>query len=125
MDSIYPLQTALISAMFIVAGIAHFLFPKPYLKFMPAYIPNHKAMVFWSGVAEIIGGIGFFFEPARSVATYGILLLLLAVLPANVEMLRQEQKGKNRILFVAFLILRIPLQFVLMWWVWNIGTGIS
>ncbi|MEO1022295.1 MAG: hypothetical protein AAFW89_07100 [Bacteroidota bacterium] len=121
MDSIYPFQTVLISALFLVAGIAHFIFPDPYLKVMPAYIPQPKAMVFWSGVAEVAGGSGFFFQPTRTAATLGLLLLLLAVLPANVEMLRQEQRGKNRRFVVILLALRIPLQFVLMWWIWSIG----
>ena len=46
------------AVFYIVAGIAAFLKPAPYLRIMPPYIPWHLAMVRISGSCEILGGLG-------------------------------------------------------------------
>jgi uncharacterized membrane protein len=57
-----------------------------YMKIMPPYVPWHLAMVYGSGVAEILGGIGLFIPRVRRVAALGLVALLIAVFPANVYM---------------------------------------
>ncbi|MFT6996200.1 MAG: putative membrane protein, partial [Maribacter sp.] len=46
------------------------------MRIMPRYIPSHKAMVYWSGLAEIALGIGLCFAITKSLAIYGIITLL-------------------------------------------------
>jgi uncharacterized membrane protein len=50
-----------------------------------------------------------------------LILLLVAVLPANVEMLRLAQQRGASTAFVAACWLRLPLQPLLMWWVWRVA----
>lgn len=108
----------LISGIFIVAGILHFIFPKVYLRIMPRYIPYPEAMVFWSGVFEILGGAGFFFTFSRAFSAYGLILLLVAVFPANIDMFRQAYKKRGVTLFTLATLLRLPVQFWLMFWIY-------
>lgn len=108
----------LISGIFIVAGILHFLFPNVYLRIMPRYIPYPKAMVFWSGVFEIFGGVGFFFSFSRTFSAYGLILLLVAVFPANIDMFRQAYKKRGVTFYTLATLLRLPIQFWLMVWVY-------
>ena len=84
---------------------------------MPHYIPNHKAMVFWSGIFEVLGGIGIMIPLTQSLSAVGLSLLLVAVFPANVDMFRKvyAQKGIHFLSLVT--LLRLPVQFWLIYWV--------
>lgn len=66
------------------------------------------------GIAEIAGGIGLLIPQTRSAAAIGIILLLIAVFPANIYML--TSKGAGMKIKNWFLWLRLPLQLVLLAW---------
>lgn len=104
------------AALYILAGLNHFINPKMYGRIMPPYIPYKRAMVFWSGVAEVILGMGLLFPLTQKIAAWGIIALLIAVFPANIEMARTKKARMNVPLWLV--ILRLPLQFVLIWWAW-------
>lgn len=108
----------IIGPMFILAGILHFIFPKKYESIMPDYIPHHKAMVFWSGVFEILGGLGIMIPQLRVIAAWGLILLLAAVFPANIDMFRQAWKKRGFTLYTLATLIRLPIQFWLMFWVY-------
>jgi len=115
----------LIGTIFVLAGLLHFLKPAFYVNIMPDYIPWHKTMVYVSGAAEIAGGIGMFVPEVRSEAAVGIILLLLAVFPANIDMsVKSVKKSGWFDIYSLLLILRLPLQFVLMYWVYWAGISI-
>src|SRR5690554_168363 len=65
-------------AIYSIAGILHFIVPKPYVKTMPRSIPYPKAMVYISGFFELLFGIALLFEATRSYAAIGLILLLIA-----------------------------------------------
>ncbi len=104
------------SAFYVWAGVNHFRMPKFYLKMMPDYLPMHKQLVDWSGIAEIILGIGLLFEQTRSFSAWGIIMLLVAVFPANVYML---SSGKFPKIPKWFLYARFPLQIIAIWWAYS------
>src|SRR5262245_1245161 len=68
------------------AGINHFRVPETYLGMMPDALPAHAALVSISGVAEICGGLGLILPATRRLAAWGIIALLIAVFPANLNM---------------------------------------
>lgn len=103
--------------LYVLAGVNHFKNPKFYLKIMPPYIPAHKLMVDLSGIAEVVLGLGLMFPVTRSWAAIGVILLLIAVFPANIYMLTEKlAKRKFRKIPVGFLWFRLPLQLGLMYW---------
>ena len=106
----------LMAAFLIYAGIKHFTDKKFFLKAMPSYVPYHEAMVKISGLAEIIVGIGLLFEPSRSYAAWGAIALFVAVFPANVYMFTSEKFKK---IPQWMLLLRLPMQGVLIWWAYQ------
>ncbi len=117
MTKIKSITRLLLAAAFIVAGVLHFTHTEFYLTIMPPYLPYHRALVFVSGFFEIIGGIGLLTRFRRA-AGYGLLLLLLAVFPANVQMAMGDERFPPLLLW-----LRLPLQFILMALVWWCSTG--
>ena len=94
-----------------------------YVSIMPDYIPYHKAMVYISGIAEILGGAGLLIPEFRTYAILALILLLIAVFPANIDMAWKEFKNHGLTLYTWLLIARLPLQFVLMWWVYWAGMN--
>lgn len=104
------------SSFYILAGIMHFVKPKFFLAIVPPYLPNPKAMVFWSGIFEMALGVGLLFENRRSFSATGIILLLIAVFPANLYMAYGEKFQKMSPLIRWG---RLPLQLVLIWWAYQ------
>ena len=107
----------LMSLLYIAAGINHFAHPKMYLRIMPPYVPYHSVMVMISGVAEIVLGLLLLFPATRVMAAWGIVVMLVLIFPANIQMAIDFYRKQNPYLWVA--VLRLPLQFVLIWWAYR------
>ncbi|MBA3658439.1 MAG: DoxX family protein [Gemmatimonadales bacterium] len=106
---------------FIAAGVLHLALPRQYRAVMPRWLPAPDTLVVVSGVVEIAGGAGLLVTRTRRTAGVGLVLLLIAVLPANVEMLRQHRERGGASWGEALLWLRLPLQGVLIWWAWRLS----
>jgi uncharacterized membrane protein len=107
-----------LSILFMVAGTLHFLFPQPYLRIMPPFLPWPRALVAISGAGEIVGGAGLLLKAFRRTAAYGLTFLLVAVFPANVYMAVAHVpfpglRGESWVQW-----LRLPLQVPLILWAW-------
>ena len=111
----------ILAVFFLVAGANHFLNPRPYLSMMPSYLPSPAALVWVSGVAEMIGGLGVLIPRVRTMAGWGLIALLLAVFPANLNVAIHGWPGTS--LPPWSLWLRLPLQIVLIWGVYRICIG--
>lgn len=86
------------------------------MRIMPRYLPAHKTLVYLSGIAEILLGLGLIYEPTKPFSIYAIILMLAIFLLVHFYMLSSEKAGAGIPKWV--LILRIPLQFGLMYWAW-------
>ena len=102
---------------YIVAGIGHFVATRLYESITPGYLPAHHELVLISGAAEIAGGIGILVPQTRRAAAWGLVLLLVAVMPANIWMAQHPELYPNIPLWVIWL--RLPLQLPLIWWAWK------
>jgi len=111
-----PWHLYLMAAMYIFAGGMHFIKPKAYLRIMPRYLPKHSLLVALSGMAEIVLGIGLCFQATKNLSIYGIMLMLVVFLLVHFYMLSGEKASAGIPKWI--LILRIPLQFGLMYWAW-------
>jgi uncharacterized membrane protein len=100
--------------LFIAAGANHFRDPKFYESIMPPYLPWHYALVIISGVAEVILGVGLLIPRFSPYAAWGLILLLIAVLPANIHMATHPELYPT--IPPNALWLRLPLQGVLILW---------
>lgn len=111
-----PFFLYLMSAFFFFAGIVHFLKPGVFLGIMPKFLPYPLQLVYISGACEILFAVLLAIPSTRHIGAWLIILLLIAVFPANIQMAITFFKEKNPYLWVA--LLRLPLQFVMIWWAW-------
>ncbi len=105
--------------MFVAAGTAHFLAPAWFDQIVPPWVPNARVVTLLSGAAEIAGGIGVLNRSTRVAAGWGLIVLLVAVFPANVHMLQMAMQSDTTSWYRAALWFRLPLQALLIWWVWR------
>ena len=111
---------ALLSILFVGAGALHFIIPRPYEQIVPGWLPNAPLVVRVSGIAEILGGLGLLVPSLRIAAGWGLILLLVAVLPANVQMLKLAMHAaETSRLWLVALWVRLPLQAAMIWWVFQ------
>ena len=102
------------SLFYINIGVKHFIDPNWFLHIMPPYLMFiGLELVYISGFFEILLGVMLVFKKYRKIAAYGIILLLVAVYPANIY-LAFNQEAQELIGISAFKAswLRLPLQFV-------------
>lgn len=114
---------SLLGSFFIVAGALHFVAPGAYEKIMPPYLPLHRELVYLSGAAEVAGGLGLLLERTRRASGLWLVLVLLAVWPANLQMLLDARAAGNPAWWIALLWARLPLQIPLMILVWRVSRS--
>lgn len=108
-----------LTVFFVVAGLNHFIDPATYIAMMPAELPAHELLVSISGIAEIAGGLGLILPATRRLAAWGLIALLVAVFPANLNMALNHLPLAGRELPSWALWARLPLQLVLIAWAYR------
>lgn len=116
---LYFVALYLCGLLYILAGVNHFVTPAFYLQIMPSYLPAHEFLVALSGVFEILLGLGLILRPKsrlRVWSAWGLVLLLLAVFPANIySYTHLHELGDPR---ATVALIRLPFQIPLLWWAW-------
>lgn len=112
----------LMAALYVAAGVMHFVNPWFFVQIMPPYLPWHWELVYLSGAIEIALGLLLLVPATRRLAAWGVIFLLIAVFPANLHMamanvqfdppptMGQPSPMANWI--------RLPMQLVLILWAW-------
>lgn len=108
-------------ALYVAAGVMHFVSPRVFAKIVPPMLPNPLGLVYLSGVAELVLGLGVLVPWTRRYSAWGLVALLLAVFPANVYMATSDvvldgAPAWLRDPSTAARWGRLPLQAVLILW---------
>jgi uncharacterized membrane protein len=69
---------------YLAAGINHFRHPTAYYRLIPTFLPAHVMINVLAGIAEISFSLLLIFPTTRKWAAYGIIIMLLAFIPAHV-----------------------------------------
>lgn len=104
----------LFACLFLASGVTHFVRPEPFISIVPSYLPRPDLLVSLSGAAEIILGMGLLIPCWRQFAGWGLIALLLAVFPANINMAMHPERFPQ--IPRVGLIARLPLQGILIGW---------
>jgi uncharacterized membrane protein len=112
-----------LAAIMMGVGSLHFLVPGPFVKIVPSALPAPFALVLISGFFEILGGAGLLVPRVRRAASIGLVLLYLAVFPANINMTMHPEISAPYGIPLWSLWLRLPLQAVFIAWALWVGGG--
>lgn len=114
-----------VAVAFLVSGVVHLRRPQVFLGAVPHGLPAPRALVILSGVAELACAAGLAWPASRRPAGLASAGLLLAVFPANVQMLADARRAARRRptatrrVREAVLWARLPLQVTLVRWAWS------
>jgi uncharacterized membrane protein len=107
--------------MLLFTSIGHFRYTEGMSLMLPNSIPYKKAIIFISGIIEIIAGVMLLFPKTRDWAAIFLIAFFLIILPANIyaalkhvdfEKRTFDGPGPNYLWF------RVPLQLIFILWVW-------
>lgn len=106
--------------LYLLAGLNHFINPEFYYKIIPPYLGNPGVINTVAGISEILLAILLLPVLTRKWACYGIILMLLAFVPAHIYMLQKEfpVNGRNTPAWILWVRLVI-IQPLLILWAWS------
>ena len=110
------LLRVILALCILAAGIAHFVVPEPFVKIVPDFLPYPLSLVYLSGVFEILGAVGLLTPPVSRAAAWGLVALLIAVYPSNINMAVNHIHLNGIPTSFWFQAIRLPFQFVLVAW---------
>ncbi len=102
------------AVFYTLSGINHFWHPALYEQVMPPWLPYHDYLIAISGIGEIMLGLSLLPRISRSMAAWGIILLLICIFPANIQMTINFLHRHSPYAWLT--IVRLPLQALLIWW---------
>ena len=106
-------------AFFVGAGILHFVRPRMYEQIVPPGFGDPTTVVMLSGAAEIAGGAALASSVGLRATRWWLVALLVSVFPANVYMALEPARTTGGALPGWLLWARLPLQPLLIWWIWR------
>jgi uncharacterized membrane protein len=108
-----------LAAFMVFVGVLHFATPDFFVRIVPSALPAPLVLVWVSGFFEVAGGIGLLLARVRRAASLGLVLLYVAVFPANINMVVHPELGGSVPLWALWL--RLPLQAGLVLWALSVG----
>ncbi|MBY0518105.1 MAG: hypothetical protein K2P81_14445 [Bacteriovoracaceae bacterium] len=109
------ISKAILAIFYIMAGLNHFINPEFYMKAMPPLLPYPHFLHLFSGILEIIAGIGLFTSYSRQ-SSFLIIAILVIVFPANIYVALNDGIPMGIPSSVAWI--RLPFQLVFILWAW-------
>ena len=101
------------SIFYVIVGIKHFIEPDFFLPIVPPYLPYHLELVYISGVFEILFGSMILIPKYRYWGSIGLILLLIAVFPANIFLYQSKEAQEALGASQEIATWRLPIQVIL------------
>jgi uncharacterized membrane protein len=112
---------AFVFLWFFIGGIFHFTLTEIEMRIVPPAISWPRAAVLVSGVFELLGAIGILIPASRRAAGIGLIVLTIAVTPANVYMLQHADLFHSpRWGLILRLYFQVLLLALILWSTWNL-----
>lgn len=110
------------ASMLLATGIAHFTSTEPMIEMMPDAIPLKRELVYFTGICELAAVGGLIWNRTSRLASILLIVFFFAILPANIAGSLKHVNFGGMEYGAAYLIFRIPLQILFIWWVWFFGV---
>ncbi|AGA77361.1 DoxX family protein [Echinicola vietnamensis] len=113
-----------LSTMLVFTAMGHVMFTAGMAKMIPDFIPFKIAMVYFTGLVEIIAAVGIHLRPVRKITGLLLMIFFILMLPANIKAAVEQLNYKTGQFDgpgLNYLWFRIPFQILLIawtyWWV--------
>ena len=104
------LSIYIMGVFYIIVGINHFQDPGWFVQIIPPILPYKYALVYMSGLFEVLLGVLLMIPKSQSTAAKGLIILLICVYPANIYLAQTNGAALGISPLIAWG--RLPFQFV-------------
>ena len=117
MKKIWLILKVVLAIFLTFGGVQHFISPNNYIPFVPSFLPFTLALIYLSGLFEILFGLALFCKKLETLGAWGILILMLLFLPIHIWDVFSETPaiGSRNAALV-----RLPIQFLLIGISWKV-----
>ena len=107
-----------LAAMFLFAGVSHFVLDDGMVKMLPEFIPLRYFIIYLTGLIEIAFALGFLQRKYYQWTGILAIAFLMCVFPANIYAAINSVEFGGNVNGVRYLLFRVPLQLFLIVWIW-------
>lgn len=107
-----------LGALFVFTAIGHFTQTLPMSRMLPSWVPQPTLLVHSSGILELVVALGFLWAGTRKFAGWSALGILTLFFPVNIYAAVNHVDMGGHALGPVYLLIRGPLQLVILWWVY-------
>jgi uncharacterized membrane protein len=119
---IWNVLKIVIALFMIYAGAQHFIKPTFFMPFVPAFLPLKTTIIYVSGAVEILLGAMLFLKKYAKFGALGMFILLILFLPIHIWDVFSETPAIGS---KQAALIRLPIQFLLIFITWKIKNSIS
>jgi uncharacterized membrane protein len=122
MKKIWLILKVVLVIFLIFGGVQHFISPNNYIPFVPSFLPFTLALIYLSGLFEILFGLALFCKKLETLGAWGILILMLLFLPIHIwdVFSKTPAIGSHN-----GALIRLPIQFLLIFIAWKVKNNVS
>lgn len=113
-----PAAAAGVGLLFLFTSSGHFLQAGPMVQMLPSWVPQRELLVYATGVLEIAIALAMFFRRTRVAGAWAAAAVLVAFFPANIYAALHQVPMGGHAWGPVYLLVRAPLQFFILWWIW-------
>jgi uncharacterized membrane protein len=110
-----------LALFFVFTGISHFFMPEAFAEMLPPAVPLRIEIIYLTGLVQILGAIGVLIPRLERLASMGLILFLVSVLPANIYSAFNYVEFGSHEAGPIYLLARIPFQVFLIGWAYYFG----
>ena len=107
-----------LSLFFAFTALGHFVRTEEMAAMLPPSVPYRIELIYLTGVFELMGAAGVWVPRLRRLTGLYLILMLVAVLPANVYAALHRVEFGGHGAGPAYLFARVPFQMFVIWWVY-------
>jgi uncharacterized membrane protein len=105
-----------ICAVFLFAAVGHFFKTEQMMQMLPSFVPARRALIYISGVVEVLFAIAVLAMPNPFYVGLCIMGYLIVIFPSNIYAARYRIPFGGHSMGPRYLLARLPLQLLLIWW---------
>lgn len=107
------------AVMFVMIGVAHLVSPRKLVYMIEGMLPFPFSLVIFTGILEILLGVGLLIPALQYYAGWGLIILLIAMFPANIRVAVKKLPAPGGLPAKPWYTWsRLLFQPLYIWWIW-------
>jgi uncharacterized membrane protein len=122
MKTFWKIIRFLFGAFMVFAGVQHFLAPDMYDPYVPSFLPFAKAIIYASGLVEVLLGAMLFIPRYIRLGALGLMVLMVLFLPIHIWDVFSSNPAIGD---HTSALIRLPVQFLFIgiaWKLWKLAS---